>query len=66
MLSEKRSKARKLLALVTNNVTLADPTFKRSGKIGTLSGAEYFHPLFTIGQIKLSNYLPVLQSGVTY
>ncbi|XP_075167641.1 uncharacterized protein LOC142239749 [Haematobia irritans] len=50
--------------LITNNVTLADPTFNRPGKIDNLLGAEYYHQLLAIGQIQLADNLPILQNTI--
>lgn len=47
-----------------NNIMLADPTFNRSDKIDLLLGAEHYHQLLAIGQIKLSEELPILQNSV--
>ncbi|XP_075150806.1 uncharacterized protein LOC142224913 [Haematobia irritans] len=44
------------------NITLADPTFNRPGKIDILLGAEYYHQLLAIGQIQLGDNLPILQN----
>ncbi|XP_075162846.1 uncharacterized protein LOC142235479 [Haematobia irritans] len=50
--------------LIPNNVTLADPTFNRPGKIDILLGAEYYHQLLAIGQIQLGDNLPILQNTI--
>ncbi|XP_075150571.1 uncharacterized protein LOC142224671 [Haematobia irritans] len=47
---------------IPKNVTLADPTFNRPGKIDILLGAEYYHQLLAIGQIQLGDNLPILQN----
>lgn len=46
------------------NLMLADPTFNRSNKIDILLGAEHYHQLLAIGQIRLSPQLPILQNTV--
>lgn len=46
------------------NLVLADPTFNRPDKIDILLGAEHYHQLLSIGQIKLSEQLPLLQNTV--
>ncbi|XP_075162920.1 uncharacterized protein LOC142235554 [Haematobia irritans] len=48
--------------LIPKNITLADPTFNRPGKIDILLGAEYHHQLLAIGQIQLGDNLPILQN----
>ncbi|XP_075150824.1 uncharacterized protein LOC142224932 [Haematobia irritans] len=48
--------------LIPKNITLADPTFNRPGKIDILLGAEYYHQLLAIGQIQLGDNLPILQN----
>lgn len=47
---------------IPSNVVLADPTFNRPEKIDILLGAEFYHQLLTIGQIKLADDLPLLQN----
>ncbi|XP_073821407.1 uncharacterized protein [Musca autumnalis] len=46
------------------NLTLADPAFNRPDKIDILLGAEHYHELLSIGQIKLAKNLPTMQNTV--
>ncbi|XP_073821396.1 uncharacterized protein [Musca autumnalis] len=46
------------------NLTLADPAFNRPDKIDILLGAEHYHELLSIGQIKLAKDLPTMQNTV--
>lgn len=47
---------------VPKNLVLADPNFNRPGKIDLLLGAEHFLQLLSVGQIKLSPQLPIIQN----
>ncbi|XP_072400679.1 uncharacterized protein [Diabrotica undecimpunctata] len=47
--------------IVPENVTLADETFYKPGKIDILLGASIFYDLLCIGQIRLNRFLPILQ-----
>ncbi|XP_073841412.1 uncharacterized protein [Musca autumnalis] len=49
---------------IPKNLTLADPAFNRPDKIDILLGAEYYHELLSIGQIKLAKNLPTMQNTV--
>ncbi|XP_072400429.1 uncharacterized protein [Diabrotica undecimpunctata] len=46
---------------IPENVTLADETFHKPGKIDILLGASIFYDLLCIGQIRLNRFLPILQ-----
>lgn len=46
---------------IPENLTLADPTFNRPGKIDILIGAGIFWDLLCVGRIKLANGQPTLQ-----
>lgn len=52
---------RQSLFKIPENITLADPTFFKAGKIDILIGASIFYQLLSIGQIKNNNNQPVLQ-----
>ncbi|XP_073814297.1 uncharacterized protein [Musca autumnalis] len=49
---------------IPKNLTLADPAFNRPDKIDILLGAEHYHELLSIGQIKLAKNLPTMQNTV--
>ncbi|XP_073820558.1 uncharacterized protein [Musca autumnalis] len=49
---------------IPKNLTLADPAFNRPDKIDILLGAEHYHELLSIGQIKLAKDLPTMQNTV--
>lgn len=46
---------------IPSKLTLADPTFYKSGKIDMLIGAQIFWKTLCVGQVKLGNDRPILQ-----
>lgn len=46
------------------NIKLADPDFYKTRDIDILIGAEIYHELLAVGQIKLNDNLPILQNSV--
>ena len=46
---------------IPGNINLADPSFNKHCRIDLLIGAELFFDLMSIGQIKLTSHLPILQ-----
>ncbi|XP_048506918.1 uncharacterized protein LOC125500006 [Athalia rosae] len=49
------------LLRIPENLTLADPTFNRPGRIDLLIGASIFWELICAGQIKLTDGQPIMQ-----
>ncbi|XP_037927016.1 uncharacterized protein LOC119661654 [Hermetia illucens] len=47
---------------VLKNIKLLDPRFNESRRVDMLIGAEYYHELLCVGQIKLGKNLPLLQN----
>jgi len=46
---------------IPKNIKLADPYFDEPQHVDLVLGADVFHDLLSVGQIKLDNNLPTLQ-----
>ncbi|XP_037930615.1 uncharacterized protein LOC119665466 [Teleopsis dalmanni] len=49
---------------IPQNIKLADPDFANPNQIDLLIGAEFYHSLLSIGQIKIGEGLPTLQNTI--